>query len=561
MAILPGNCKRTVLFLALFGAIAGCGGSSTSRSSAPTPTLTATLTPTATATASGSGQTWNLYQNYSAYYVLPYASPTPAFGTQMGGQTLLVDATICDGANHCANEPKIGLDTGSRGLWIAASDFPTAVPSSQSTPGYIFYNSSGRQIVGDWTILDVSFPMASPVGAVSTPASAAVPVLLVKQVCDIPGDWPEGSNPTPEACRTPPPGVGLMGIGFDRTGYGTCPQGNPTPAPNINPNVPTCGATPAANQNYNPLLNLSAMQDGQMSSGYILTQNGVVLGLTSTNIGPEPGIPAPNTYAFEKLVSSGLTQIPGSPPDWQPATGSIAINGVANPSGQAVIDIGIGDMLIGPATPVASNTPVPAGLSANVALLGLPPGTAGYNFVTGDSSGANPLAPTVGDGASTGANYSPYQQIAYPGNTGQFAFVNTGINVLNGFNYLYDAQNGYLGLQLNMQLSYSFLTPTLSANGPMPFADGFVTNLPVSLTSDSTISTSGTITLNGPISGDGTLTIAGGTVNVNCPSVVTQAVVSSGTLVIGSTITGPITTEGSGRVQHSPNSKCNSLTP
>jgi hypothetical protein len=36
-------------------------------------------------------------------------------------------------------------------------------------------------------------------------------------------------------------------------------------------------------------------------------------------------------------------------------------------------------------------------------------------------------------------------------------------------------------------------------------------------------------------------------------------VVESGTLVIGGSITGPITTKGSGTVVNSPNSKCGSL--
>ncbi|MGO9451809.1 MAG: hypothetical protein ACLQDV_12340 [Candidatus Binataceae bacterium] len=414
----------------------GCGGGS-GGAAAPR----ATPTPV--------GQNWNLYGSSRASYLVPYASPTPAFGTQMSGANLHVNIVVCDSQQHCTPEHNTALDTGSRGLWLPASIFPSAIPSALSTPGYIFYNSDGLQLQGHWSSLSVTFPDGVPTGGASSPAAATVPVLLVSQACSLPGNWPEGTNPSPAACSTPGPGSGQMGIGFDRTGYGTCPEGNPTPVPNQNPNVPTCAATPAANQNYNPLLNVAAMQNGKMVSGYILTQNGVVLGLTIANTNPDPNLTGPDNFAFEKLVPTGLTQIPNSPPDWQPATGSISINNVSNTSGQAVIDIGIGDMLVGPPTPVASTTPVPAGLSANVTLLGLPPGTVGYNFVTGDDSGKNPLAPTVSKEVPTGANFSPYQQIAYPGNENHFAFLNTGINPLNAFNYLYDAQNGYLGLQLN----------------------------------------------------------------------------------------------------------------
>ena len=507
------------------------------------------------------GQTWNLYKSFSAYYVVPYASPTPPFGNQMSGANLHVNIVVCDSHGHCTTKHSIALDTGSRGLWLPAGIFPSAIPSALATPGYIFYNSDGLQLRGNWSNLSVNFPDAVPTGGASIPAVATVPVLLVQQACSLPGNWPQGTNPSPASCSTPDPRAGQMGIGFDRTGYGTCPEGNPTPAPNQNPNVPICRATPAANQNYNPLLNLTAMQKGHMIGGYILTQNGVVLGLTAANTAINPNLPGVSNYAFEKLVPTGLTQIPGSPPDWQPATGSVSINSVSDTFGQAVIDIGIGDMLVGPPTPVSSTTPVPAGFNASVALLGLPPGTAGYNFITGDSTGTNPLAPTVSHDAPTGANFSPYQEIAYPGNHKRFAFLNTGINPLNAFNYLYDAQNGYLGLQLNTVLYYAFLTPTIGANGTASFPNGFVTNLPINLISNSAIAASGTITLNGPLSGAGTLTILGGTVNVNCPSVLSQIVVASGTLVIGSSITGPITTQGSGAVQTSLNSKCNSLSP
>jgi len=93
----------------------------------------------------------------------------------------------------------------------------------------------------------------------------------------------------------------------------------------------------------------------------------------------------------------------------------------------------------------------------------------------------------------------------------------------------------------------------------MTYPDGFVTNLPMNLLSNTTISTSGTVTFNGPLTGTGNLTITGGTVNLNCANILPLTVVTQGTLVIGGSITGPVTTQGSGTVLNSPNNKCGGL--
>ena len=63
------------------------------------------------------------------------------------------------------------------------------------------------------------------------------------------------------------------------------------------------------------------------------------------------------------------------------------------------------------------------------------------------------------------------------------------------------------------------------------------------------------MTFNGPLTGTGTLTIVGGTVNLNCANALPLTVVGQGTLVIGGSINGPVTTQGSGTVQNSANNK------
>jgi hypothetical protein len=434
-------------------------------------------------------------------------------------------------------------------MWITADNFPANFPpSAQATPGYIFYWSSGKQLLGNWTSLAVTFPEAQAFGGAASPAVADVPVLIANQICALKGDWPNGTR-TATVCSTPGSGS-MMGIGFDRTGYGTCPEIQPPPPP-IDPDTPVCpSGLPVANQNYNAMLNLAAMQGGQMVSGYVLTPGAVVLGLTPANTAPVAPS-SPNTYAFEKLIPTGQPQIPQSPPDWQAATGSVDLNGTPYPTGEGILDIGIDDMLLTlPGFPTTGS--LASGNDLDVALLGLPIGTVGYTFSVGDTT--NPLGPTS-------VQWSPLQPGAFSEGQTYTTLVNTGRDVLNAFNVLYDASNGYLGLQLNALSSGSsaFLTPTIGGNGTMAFPDDFTTNLPINLLSNTTISSSGTVTFNGPLTGTGTLTIIGGTVYLNCANNLPRTVVSQGTLVIGGSITGPVTTQGSGTVENSPNDQCGNL--
>jgi subtilase-type serine protease len=511
-----------------------------------TPTATATSTPTSTPTATA-GASWNLYNSFNAYYEVPYASPTPQFGTQGFANPQINVQIAVPGSPAIALTPT--LDTGSRGMWVTADHFAANFPpAAQATPGYIFYWSSGNQLLGNWTSLPVTFPDAQAVSGAPSPAVATVPVLIANQFCALKGNWPNGTR-TVTTCSTPSSGS-MMGIGFDRTGYGTCPEIEPPP-PQTDPNTPVCpSGLPVANQNYNAMLNLAAMQSGQMVSGYILTPGAVVLGLTPANTAPVmPSLQ--NTYAFEKLIPTGQIPIAQSPPDWQVATGLVDLNGAEYPIGEGIFDIGIDDMLLTlPGFPTTGS--LVSGNDLEVALLGLPVGTVGYTFSVGDTT--NPLGPSS-------VQWSALQPGAFSEGQTLVSLVNTGRDVMNAFNVLYDASNGYLGLQLNSLSagSSAFLTPTIGADDTMAFSDGFITDLPMNLLSNTTISTSGTVTFNGPLTGSGTLTIMGGTVNLNCANTLPMTVVNQGTLVIGGSITGTVTTQGSGTVQNSPNNKCGGL--
>jgi subtilase-type serine protease len=557
-----GSFTQSIILVLVLYVLSACGGSSASAAEKkhkkkPTPTATATITstptrtatptPTATSTSTTSAS-WNLYNNYSGYYAVPYASPTPEFGTQgFANPQINVQIAVPDSTTTIELSPT--LDTGSRGMWVTADHFAANFPpSAQATPGYIFYWSSGNQLLGNWTNLPVTFPDAQAFSGAPSPAVAMVPVLIANQFCALEGNWPNGTRSV-TTCSTPSSGS-MMGIGFDRTGYGTCPEINPPP-PRTDPFTPTCTpGLPVANQNYNPMLNLSAMQNGEMVSGYILTPEGVVLGLTPADTAPVLPSP-PNTYAYQKLIPTGQVQIAPSPPDWQVATGSVILNGTAYPTGEGIFDIGIDDMLLTlPGFPTTGN--LADSNQLEMALLGLPAGTVGYSFTVGDAS--NTLGPTS-------VQWSALQPGAFSEGQTLFTLVNTGRDVMNAFNVLYDASNGYLGLQLNNLSggSSAFLTPTIGANGTMMFPDGFTTNLPMNLLSNTTISTGGTVTFNGPLTGSGALTVMGGTVNLNCTNNLPLIVVTQGALVVGGSVSGPVTTQGIGTVQYTPNAQCGSL--
>jgi hypothetical protein len=428
-------------------------------------------------------------------YLVPYASPSPGFGTGGLALHLNIQVTI-DGNTTPILKPQ--LDTGSRGLWISRNQLPADTKVS-TVRGVIFYWSSGNELVGTWTNAQVTFLDAVPSGGAPSTATATALVLVVEYSSCREGTWPNKTCTKADAQhrtymnKPGDPTGAFMGIGFDRTGFGDTPENN------------------KYNQNFNTFLNLDEMRLGNMRAGYMLTPEGVELGLTSTNTTAH----GPGAFAYAQLVPTGWKQVDQSPPDWQVPMGYVSFGGTQYPLGEGVIDTGITNMLLTlPGFPTTGSPPPPPnGTPLTVSLLGLP-GLAGYTFDVGDLS--DPLAPA-------GIAWSELQPGKYTEADTQ-AFLNTGIDPLNTFDVLYDATGGYLGLQLNnlSSASQGSLTPAVSAIGTMSFGGaGFAdysTTLPVYLRDDATIDTGGnSITFNGNIAGTGDLTISGGgTVTFNC---------------------------------------------
>lgn len=205
------------------------------------------------------------------------------------------------------------------------------------------------------------------------------------------------------------PPVSNFGVGFDRTGQGTSPNNN------------------LYNQQYNAFLNISQMQSGSMRAGYILTPTGVQLGLDDTVSG----------YAYTNLTPTGLSQVAKSPLDWQAPTGTVSYEGQSSGTGQLVIDTGIsyGILTLPGYSPESRFS---SGMGVDLINSG---GAVGYQINSATNNILDPSRVTFFNPLS-----GNFTENLPPAST---QFFNTGRNVLNTFNYLYDADGGYLGLLPN----------------------------------------------------------------------------------------------------------------
>ena len=434
------------------------------------------------------------YSAYSQHYFVPYSND-PVFGSADPSQpriAAVVGSTRID----------LPIDTGSRGLYMSADLFDSP-PALDGPSGYIYLNSSDRMMIGTWSTQTVTFPGATyyenGVAKQGPAAKAVMPVLIVTALGASTTPAPGQTTASTTFATTSTSGVvkitngtitetvpireqdgagvftvpggfwatyadnaaiGLksvvnFGVGFDRTGQGTYPNSG------------------AYNQQYNAFLNLDQMKAGTMRAGFILTQTGVQLGLDETTSG----------YAYTDLAPTGLAQVPGSPPDWQAPTGTVTYDGQTFGTGQVVIDTGIPSGIL--------TLPGYSAQSAFNGTLGVDlinsGGAVSYqiNSATGNAvepAGVPPVKPTGNHPVVT--FFDPL--------SGDFSenlpsandqFFNTGRDVLNAFDYLYDGAGGYLGLRPNsapQSLASVAFTAAYYAN-PLPQAAtaGPVTDLTI----------------------------------------------------------------------------------
>jgi hypothetical protein len=294
------------------------------------------------------------------------------------------------------------MDTGSTGVVVSADKVPGLDRLPSLGPGKLTYSSSGRIMTGRWVVTPVTIAGADGTSVTTTP----MPVLAVTRV---------DCTATARRC-TPnesPRGVSMLGIGFGRPSSTDQSDGQAQ-----------------SRLNKNAFLNVASINgDGSnvapLRRGYIVTRQGVHVGLTADNTRGD--------FAYLKLAPATNGR------DWAPLPACISING-ATPAacGSLLMDTGVTTMYL---TVPDEQTPpdirtrdgrsstLRAGTQITISVPGEEKATALYTFKVGDDG--NPLAP---------AHLVLVDRARAP-------FVNTGVRFLNGFDYLYDADGGYVGLR------------------------------------------------------------------------------------------------------------------
>ena len=385
------------------------------------------------------------YTGFQEQYDIPYSN-TPGYGTASPGTSTIAINIL--GTTH-----DIILDTGSRGMYVSANMLPSDYTPT-GVAGDLYLSSSKRLFQGTWANLTISFPQATAVGGVTGAAQSTLPVLVAQSITAQGGAATfdtviasgnltltdnttvqfSGSSVTLQpgqvATYAANPGILKTASNF---GVGIDPSGTST-----NPNN-----TNQYNQQYNAFLNLDQMKAGTMRAGYTLGQSGVHVGLTANTTG----------FAYTNLIPTGLAQVSGSPPDWQIPTGTVVYGGNTSATGRILVDVGIDNGYL----------TLPEGSSGNVTgnyTVNLLNSNGAVSFEVNNQPG-NLLSPSSTSwSAYDQANSNPFSESQPP--VGE-QFLNTGRNVINGFDLVYDGTGGLFGLQPN----------SLVPDANMTFAAGY----------------------------------------------------------------------------------------
>ena len=275
------------------------------------------------------------------------------------------------------------IDSGSTGIVVAALYIPGFDQLAVVGDGRLTYSSSGRVMIGKWVLTPVTL-VGQEGGSVQT---EPMPVLAVTEVRCL----DDARDCTP---REDPSGIAMVGVGFGREGD---MQSQSTP-------------------DKNPLLRVTA-GDGPRRRGYILTREGVHIGLTESNTG--------GAFRFVQLKRQP------DRPDWAGTPACISLNGQSPPAcGSMLVDTGVGVMYmtVPPSQTGAAEDVLPPGTQVSIRAGG----TDGFDLYGFSVDDGSPMAPAM--------VHLRESQTARP-------FVNTSFHLLNGFDFLYDADGGYVGFR------------------------------------------------------------------------------------------------------------------
>ena len=310
----------------------------------------------------------------------------------------------------------VAMDTGSTGVVISADKIPNIDHLQSLGPGELTYSSSGRVMVGRWVVTPMTLTGRNGTRVTTAP----IPVLAVRQVKCLQGARRCTENETPHR-------ISMMGIGCGRR-HDHQAQSGP---------------------DRNPFLNILKLEAGDanlepMRRGYIVTRDGIHVGLTSTN--------TQGDFSYVKLVPEADGK------DWAATPACISVNGTKPAAcGSLLMDTGVTTMYLtaprsqAPADLVTESGPgttLKKGANLMISIPTEDSPQALYTFAIGDH--ANPLAP---------ASVTLVSRTRAP-------FVNTSLHFLNGFDYLYDADGGFVGFRWTGRLPQALgkVVPASPAN-------------------------------------------------------------------------------------------------
>lgn len=314
-----------------------------------------------------------------------------------------------DGSDHYV---PFTMDTGSVGLVASEDIFHPAPDAKNLGPGQQYYSSSGIIEEGTWWTSTVKIHDADG----NLLATAEVPVLRVTSV---------KCKEHARSCRPEkhPKKIAMLGIGFGRENK---QQPHKTPA-------------------YNAFLNLkSVRQDGVLKplpsdwcNGYLVTPNGIHLGLTAANTAHAAFVKLIpwNEFSTEKV------------PEWHAAPMTIIVNGRSG-NGNVLMDTGVDTAYLTPpqGSPLEKLIECHGSSRAECA----PNGTVIHVYFPNQS---NPVAHYTFTIGKTG---NPMQPSGVHVVKDRSVFLNTSRHILGGINFLYDNTNGYVGYIWNGRSSSQY---------------------------------------------------------------------------------------------------------
>jgi len=329
-------------------------------------------------------------------------SPSPYGGYEQGAYLAYLNAPASGGdltepprlrISFGARSYAVVMDTGSTGIVVSADKIPNVDRLPSQGPGRLTYSSSGRVMIGRWVVT----PMTITGRNGTSVATAPIAVLAVDRVeCT--------ANARRCAPREGPRGISMLGIGFARR-HDHQEQSGPS---------------------KNPFLNVAAVNGAKaerLRRGYLVTRQGVFVGLTGAN--------TQGDFAYVKLERADE--------EWAPTPVCISVNGTTPAAcGSLLMDTGVAAMyLTVPATQApdairTSSVRAPTLVDGTRIAISVPTEASAqalYAFTLGQ--GGNPLAP---------AGLHLVSLVRPP-------FVNTSVHFLNGFDYLYDADGGFVGFR------------------------------------------------------------------------------------------------------------------